>query len=171
MNICVDRGRSRIGRAISSKRSSVACDAVDVDEGWVPDFDFDGVRQGLVVPDHRLGIQLRHPGRADHHGRRADLTSVPAVTDARARPLGGGSGHNTDPPVDVFNDNLEHASPLAVVKAGNLTSDAQCGHAVDTRTYEQIDDATETRLVDVPIRLKWSREDRINAFELQEGSC
>ena len=79
-----------------------------------------------------VGVQLRHPRRADHHRRRAGGLRVPRVARCRsASPRPSCPATTGTRPVDVADHDLEHARALVVVQARDLARDAERGEAVD----------------------------------------
>ena len=115
----------------------------------------------------RVRVELRHPRRAHHDGRRADVERLPAVGDAGARPLGRRARDDADASVDLLDDDLEDPAALGVVEPRDLARHAERGHAVHAGADEQIHDASKARFVHIAVRLEGSREDGVDAFELQ----
>ena len=73
-------------------------------------------------------------------------------------------------PLTWFDHDLQHALPLAVVQPRDFAGHAQHRDAVDAGGDEQIDDAAEAVLVDVPGRRERRRQDRIHTLELHPDS-
>ena len=121
------------------------------------------------MPDDRIGIQLGHPGRADHDRRCAGFTRVPAVRDAGARAFRGRSCDHPDAPLHLVDDRLQYPATFSVVEPCDLAGDAERRHAVHARADEEVDDFPEAELIKIAVRLKRRGQDGINAFELQGG--
>ena len=100
------------------------------------------------MPDHRLRVDLRHPGRADHHRRGTGVASVPRVLQARVQPVGSGARDHRDASIDVLDDCLQYTSPFALRQPGDFAGDTQRGDAVDPGADEQIDDPLQALVVD-----------------------
>ena len=124
----------------------------------------------VIVADDRLGVQLRHARRADHHGRGAGRLRRAAVADAGPRAFRRRARDDANPAVDLLVDDLEHALPLPIVEPRHLTGHAEHGHAVDARADEQIDDPPKTVVVDVAGGRERRGQNRIHPFELHASS-
>ena len=54
----------------------------------------------------------------------------------------------------MFDDHLEDAAPLAIVKPRHLAGHAERSHAADAGTDEEVDDTTKTIRVQISVGMK-----------------
>ena len=104
------------------------------------------------MPHDGFGVELRHPRRADHHGRRASglrARGCIRCTSACPPPC---PGHDADAAV-TWLVTASSTRCRSVLQARDFAGHAEHRHAIDARPDEQVDDAPEALLVDVTLRV------------------